>query len=880
MVAALLVGVAPLGLHAQRPDSTTEARARALLGRMTRDEKFWQLYMAPGDLDSASYDYSRGVFGLQIGAKPGVPPREAARAHAARVDSIQRWFRQQSRLGIPIIPFDEALHGLMRDGATVFPQAIGLAATFDSGLVGRVHDAAARETRARGIRMVLSPVVNLATDVRWGRTEETFGEDVHLTGVMGRQFVRAFESRGVVTTAKHFVANVGEGGRDSYPVEWSPRALDERFFPPFKSLITQAGARAVMTAYNTVDGTPATQNRGLLTDVLRNRWGFGGIVISDAAATAGATVLARTEASTATAAAHAFAAGLDVIFQSSYPEHRPYLQAIRDGVVPEATLDSAVLRVLRLKFALGLFDDTSVPPDSAAAAAHDPTHRRLAREAATASVVLLRNASRRGRTADTLAPRTLPFAAGTRRIAVIGPDADTVRLGGYAGPGVAPVSIAAAIRARVGRTAQVRVVRGASRAAHTHRVVPSALLESTVNGTRQPGLHASYWDNPWLEGTPRVQRADATIDFRWTLGSPARELPYDWYSARWTGTLIVPPEGITRLGVDGNDGVRLWLDGALVLDAWEKRSAGVQLAAVRLAGGTRHDLRVEYTERTGNARLSLVYDAPRAVSPEAEIAAAVAAARASEVAVVVVGIEEGEFRDRARLSLPGHQEALIRAVAATGTPTTVVIIGGSAVTMSRWIDSVGAVLMAWYPGEEGGPAIAGLLFGDTSPSGRLPITFPLEEGQLPLTYDHKPTGRGDDYVDLTGQPLFPFGYGLSYTAFAYDQLRIASSGRGDSVRVTVRARVRNTGTRRGTEIVQLYLRDVLTSVAQPLTALKGVAPVTLAPGEATEVTFVLTAEHLRLLDASMRWVVEPGEFRVMVGASSRDIRLRDTFVVQ
>ncbi|MDX2185229.1 MAG: glycoside hydrolase family 3 C-terminal domain-containing protein, partial [Gemmatimonadaceae bacterium] len=599
-----------------------------------------------------------------------------------------------------------------------------------------------------------------------------------------------------------------------------------------------------------------------------------------AAATAGATVLARTEASTATAAAHAFAAGLDVIFQSSYPEHRPYLQAIRDGVVPEATLDSAVLRVLRLKFALGLFDESPISPDSAAAAANDPAHRQLAREAATASVVLLRNASRRGRTVDSLAPRTLPFAAGTRRIAVIGPDADTVRLGGYSGPGVDPVSIAAAIRARAGRGAQVRVVRGASRAIHTHRVVPATLLESVIDGRRQTGLQASYWDNPWLQGEPRVRRVDATIDFRWTLGSPARELPYDWYSARWTGTLIVPPEGITRLGVDGNDGVRIWLDGTLVLDAWEKRSAGVQLAAVRLAAGTRHELKVEYTERTGNARVSLVYDAPRVPSPDAEIAAAVAAARASEAAVLVVGIEEGEFRDRARLSLPGHQEALIRAVAATGTPTTVVIVGGSAVTMSRWIDSVGAVLMAWYPGEDGGPAIAGLLFGDASPSGRLPITFPLEEGQLPLTYDHKPTGRGDDYVDLTGQPLFPFGYGLSYTQFAYDQLRITTTGRGDSTRVTVRARVRNTGTRAGKEVVQLYLRDVLTSVAQPLIALKGVAPVTLSPGEATDVTFVLTAEHLRLLDASMHWVVERGEFRVMVGASSRDIRLRDTFVVQ
>lgn len=260
----------------------------------------------------------------------------------------------------------------------------------------------------------------------------------------------------------------------------------------------------------------------------------------------------------------------------------------------------------------------------------------------------------------------------------------------------------------------------------------------------------------------------------------------------------------------------------------------------------------------------------------ARIAEAVEAARASEVAIVVVGIEEGEFRDRARLRLPGAQETLIRAVAATGTPTVVVIVGGSAVTMSDWLGDVGAVLFAWYPGEEGGRAVADVLFGDVSPSGRLPITFPLAEGQLPLTYDHKPTGRGDDYLDLSGQPLFPFGHGLSYTTFRYDSLvltprRVAPL---DSVQVDVRLRVTNTGARTGAEVVQLYVRDVLTSVAQPLIALKGFTRVTLAPGESRTLQFTLGAEHLRLLNEEMQWVVEPGVFRVMVGASSKDIRLR------
>lgn len=902
-VACVVVGAAAAaGPAAAQPTDAraTDARASALLATLTRDQKFWQLFMIPGDLDSASHDYAQGIFGLQIGAVPGVPAYDAARAHAARVDSIQRWF--VARTGVPIIAFDEALHGLMREGATVFPQAIGLAATWDSALVGRVHEAAARETRSRGIRMVLSPVVNIATDVRWGRVEETYGEDVFLTGVMGRQYVRAFEGIGVITTPKHFVANVGEGGRDSYPIDVSRRALEERHFPPFRSL-TDNGARAVMTSYNSVDGSPATQSPYLMNGVLKRDWGFTGFIISDAAATGGATVLHRTEASTATATAHAFRSGLDVIFQSSWPQHRPYLRAVQQGLVPDSVLDASVLRVLRAKFALGLFDDARVFPESAAYWAGRPEHRAIAREAARASLVLLRNAphARQGSAApsggavtavDTLVRRTLPFAAGIRRIAVIGPDADTVRLGGYSGPGIAPVSVLQAVRARAGAGATVRFAHGATRLAPTHTVVPAEQLESREGAAVRRGLRGEYWANNAFDGASRFVRTDERVDFGWTLSSPGQGIPYDWYSVRWSGTLVAPASGLTRLGVEGNDGYRLWIDGTLVLDAWEKRSFGARLVPVRLAPGSRHAIRLDYSESTGNARVKLVWDAGVPRDQAARIAEAVGAARTSEAAVIVVGIEEGEFRDRASLALPGHQEALIRAVAATGVPTTVVIVGGSAVTMSRWLDEVGAVLMAWYPGEEGGNAIADVLFGDADPSGRTPITFPVAEGQLPLTYDHKPTGRGDDYVDLTGQPLFPFGHGLSYTRFTYDDLRIeverprtgvADAAAPDSarahVRVLVRARIRNAGDRAGSEVVQLYVRDVLTSVAQPLIALKGFTRIALGPGASREVEFVLTEEHLRLLDERMRWVVEPGLFRVMVGASSKDIRLRGEFTL-
>lgn len=856
----------PLYLDAQ---ASIDARVADLLQRMSREEKFWQLFMIPGDLDTPAHDYSSGIFGLQIGAARGVPATEAARAHAARVDSIQRWFRTQSRQRIPILAFDEALHGLMREGAIVYPQAIGLAATFDSALVHRVHVAAARETRSRGIRMVLSPVVNIATDVRWGRVEETFGEDVFLTGVMGRAHVRAFEGLGIITTPKHFVANVGEGGRDSYPIDISRRALAERHFPPFKSLIQQTGARSVMTAYNSVDGSPATQSRFLLNETLKRDWRFSGFVISDAAATGGATVLHRTEASTRTATAHAFAAGLDVVFQSEWPQHRPYLRAFNDGAVSDAVIDSSVARVLRAKFALGLFDDARIWPDSAHFYANSPEHRRIAREAARASLVLLENKR-----------STLPIAADARRIAVIGVDADSVRFGGYSGTGVAPVSILEGIRRRAGADATVTYAPGVGRDSARRTVVPATAFSHDSAGQRRAGLRTELWDNNALQGAPRVQRSDAQVNFGWTLNSPAPGIPYDWYSGRWTGRITVPTGEPLTLGVEGNDGYRLWVDGALVVDRWFKRSFSNTMSPRPIPPGE-HEIRLEYFESSGNARLKLVWETPAPTHPTSDVRDAVLRADESDVAVVVVGLEEGEFRDRAKLSLPGRQAQMIRHIAATGTPTVVVIIGGSAVTMTDWLDDVDAVLFAWYPGEEGGNAVADVLFGDVSPSGRLPITFPVSEGQLPLTYDHKPTGRGDDYVDLTGHPLFPFGHGLSYTTFRYDSLRVTARGRAadDSVALDVRLRVTNTGARAGSEVVQLYLRDVLTSVAQPLIALKGFTRVHLAPGESQDVHFTLTREHLQLLNEEMQWVVEPGTFRVMVGASSRDIRLRQEIVL-
>jgi beta-glucosidase len=821
-----------------------------LLNRMTVEEKFWQLFMLPGSLDDPAHDYSHGVFGLQV------PPAADARADAERINQIQRYFTEQTRLGIPVVPFEEAVHGLRRPGATMFPQSIALAATWDTTLVQRVAEAIARETRSRGIRQVLSPVVNVATDVRWGRVEETYGEDPYLVSAMTRAYVSALEDAGVVATPKHLVANVGDGGRDSWPILLDERTLAEVYYPPFQAAFA-AGARSVMTAYNSVWGVPATQNRRLLTETLKRRWGFQGFVISDASATGGATVLHLTEPTTPVAAQHAYEAGLDVVFQSSWPEHRPYLEAFRRGLIPLPVIDSAVARVLRIKG--DLFDPNAPPhadPDSAAYWNGHPDHLALAREAAAAGMVLLRNDA-----------ATLPLPRTVESVAVIGPDAVEGRLGGYSAPGVAPVNILEGLRERLGD--RVRYAPGPGREARAFVTVPAGRLSLTT----------SFFDNPRLEGDARITQADSVVDVRWTFNPPARGLTTDWYSVRWAGTLTIGEEPVHRLGVEGNDGWRLYLDGRLLIDNWRKQSYGARLADVALAPGSSHDLRLEYFETTGNARVRLVWDAGVAGDWQARIDSATALAASSTVAIVVAGIEEGEFRDRAFLGVPGHQAELIRAVAATGTPAIVVLVGGSAITMP-WLEDVAAVIMAWYPGEGGGRALADVLLGDANPAGRLPVTFPIAEGQLPLVYNHLPTGRGNDYVDLTGQPLFPFGFGLSYTTFAYSALTVEPDTISTAGTAVVRLRVRNQGSRAGAEVVQLYVHDLLASVARPVLSLQGFARVHLAPGEEQEVTFRLGPEQLSLVDSNLERVVEPGVFRIYVGGSSRDIRVRGELTVQ
>jgi beta-glucosidase len=400
---------------------------------------------------------------------------------------------------------------------------------------------------------------------------------------------------------------------------------------------------------------------------------------------------------------------------------------------------------------------------------------------------------------------------------------------------------------------------------------------------RAGGLTAEYFATPSFDSAPATTRTDEIIDQRWSFNRPARGVDTDWFAVRWTGWLDVPRGDTVHVAVEGDDGFQLWVDDALAVDADRKVSYGRHIAPVLLTGG-RHALRLQYRQTTGNGRLRLLWNkgyADRVRADERQIAEAVEAARGADAAVIAVSVDEGEFRDRSSLHLPGRQEELIARVAATGTPVTVIIYSGGAVITTPWMDQVGAILQAFYPGEGGAEAIARVVLGDVSPGGRLPFTVPRFEGQLPLVYDHLPTGRGDDYVDLTGQPLFPFGYGLTYAPFRYDSLSITGSARRAQDTVRVRFQVRNAamtpGRIPGDEVVQLYVRHRTAPTAQPVLALRGFTRITMYPGEGRVLQFTLPARALYVRDERGRRVPPTGPVEFFIGASSRDIRLRGLF---
>ncbi|MGE5557257.1 MAG: glycoside hydrolase family 3 N-terminal domain-containing protein [Bacillota bacterium] len=840
------------------PSRPLRERVEDLLSRMTLEEKIAQLQCYFQDVEGADLLKYHGIGNINH-----APVDAKAGEVAEKYNRIQQMMRGKTRLGIPVLPHDEAVSGLKENGSTAFPQPLAQAATFNPELIGKMARAIAIETRSRGVRQVLSPDVNIVRDPRWGRTHETFGEDPYLSSRMGVAFCRAFEGEGVLTTPKHFPTDHGESGLNSDPVHHSERELREVYFPPFKACIMEGGASSIMPSYCSNDGIPSSANKWLLCKILREEWGFKGFTVSDYGSIGRLVRDHRTARDKKDAARQVLEAGLNV--ELPYPDYfdKPLLEGIKEGSIPEELIDQSARLVLEAKFKLGLFEDPFVDPVRAREVNDCKEHRELARQVARESIVLLKNKD-----------NVLPLAGTIKSITVLGPLGNEVMLGNYAGWGMKTISVYEGIK-NLFPSLNIFLEKGVELEGIALPAVPSECLIPDGGGGNLHGLKGEYFNNTELAGKPVLTRIDPVVYFDWMEKAPHAQVQPEHFSVRWTGRLIAPVTGSFKIGTTTDDGIRLYIDGKLLIDDW---TGGFKLnkAVFILEQGRSYDIRMEYYKNLFRGVAKLGWD----VNPGGDISRAVELAGRSDAAVIVAGVLDGEGKDRADLNLPLLQEQLIKEVAATGVPTIVVLATGNVITMKNWIDDVSAVIHAWYPGEEGGNAVAEVLFGKYNPAGRLPITIPVSVAQVPVYYNKKPNINGlPGYTNLTGEPQFPFGFGLSYTKFEYCRLQLSAEKirAGDSVKVSVD--VKNTGTREGEEVVQLYIRDVLASVARPLKELKGFRRISLRPGETKTVAFELTPEHLAMYDINMRWGVEPGVFEVMMGSSSKDIYERTVFEV-
>jgi beta-glucosidase len=864
----------------QNPRANVEERIRDLLGRMTLEEKAAQMDQYHGCLSFADRTFpthhtamardggrlvmerverilgDRGVGCIHDLYPPDAEP----------INQLQRYARERTRLGIPILFSEEALHGLCGPGNTIFPQAIALAATWNRDLVRRTGQAIARELRAYGIHESFSPVLDIAREPRWGRQEETFGEEPHLAARLGVAIVQGMQGGNlarddaIVAEPKHFAAHgISRGGLNTASAHCGERELRTVHLAPFEAAVREGGARGIMVAYHSIDGIPCSSNPWLLTEVLREEWGFRGLVRSDLGAVRRLDWAHRTAADLDTCIRQSVEAGLDMQYYDF--DHAAYQESIvrqvREGRLAESAVDRAVAAVLRVKFELGLFEQPLTDPRLVAARVRCPEHAAVALAGAREAITLLRNEN-----------HLLPLRPGLRRIAVLGPNAAAARLGDYSPTvhGFEPVTVLAGLRARVGPATEILHVQGCGVLARELHPIPGARLFHEDGVT--PGLRGEYFANLDLVGKPVVTRADSEINHNWAFTAPAGGVPINAFSVRWTG-LLVPDETFDGyLGTSSLDSMRLWVDDRLLTDGWGRgRNTNTNLGhPFHFEKGRAHRIRVEYKRDHSGIQIVLGWN-----HGDDDLARAVEAARNADVAIVCVGDSRetcGEGRERTSLSLPGRQHELVRAVHATGTPVVLVVQAGRAMTLGWEAENVPAILHAWFPGEQGGTAIAEALCGDINPGGRLPLTFPRSLGQLPL-YLGIPRYGTSGYIDGDREPLYPFGFGLSYTTFAYANLRADRTRLPAGESLVVSVDVTNSGGRAGDEVVQLYLSDRVSSVVRPDRELAGFERIHLAAGETRTVSFTLGPAAMRLLDRGMHWVVEPGMFDVFVGGDSR-----------
>jgi len=790
------------------------------------------------------------------------------------------------KLGIPAIKVTDGPNGARGGGSfaggltsACFPVGIALASTWNTELVERVGQALGEEARTKGAHILLAPTVNIHRSPLNGRNFECYSEDPYLSARMAVAFVNGVQSQNVGTAVKHYVCNDSEFERNTISSEVGERALREIYLPPFKAAVQGAHTWAVMASYNKVNGTFASENSYLLTDILREEWGFEGLVMSDWFG------IKSTAAS--------LNAGLDLEMPGP-PVWRgeKLLRAFRAGEVDEATINQSVRRLLGVILKSGAFEDAADRPERAV---DKPEHRALARQAAAEGMVLLKNEG-----------NVLPLSTDRiKSLAIIGPNARVARIMGGGSSHVNPhyaVTPFDGILNRVGDAVKIGFEAGCT----NHKLLPlihPAWL-TPAGGQAGHGLTVEFFNNDDLSGAPVKTMLAETTELAW-LGEFDPEVNVTEFSARLTGQFTATEAGRYTFGLSSAGLSRLYVDSQEVIDNWNEQGSSESSEELTfemdLAAGQTYDLKVEYSKQSALPLASIRLGCLPPI-PEDAIARAAAPATASDVALVFVGLSdewESEGFDRPDMELVGDQAALIEKVAAANANTVVVLNTGSPITMN-WLDKVAAVVQAWYPGQECGNAIADVLFGDVNPSGRLPQTFPrqLEDNPAYINYPGE-NGRvhygegifvGYRYYDKKKiEPLFPFGYGLSYTTFAYRNLRLSASdtSTGLSARVDVdedlqvSVDVQNTGPRAGQEVVQLYVRDLESSLMRPEKELKAFAKVSLEPGETKTVTLALNRESLAYYDdGEQQWVAEAGEFEVLVGSSSRDIRASARFTLR
>jgi beta-glucosidase len=762
------------------------------------------------------------------------------------------------RLGIPGMQFTDGPGGV-RDGqpATALPSPVSLAASFDTELAKQYGTVMGTEAASRGYQVIYGPMVNIVRTPLGGRDFETLGEDPELAGDIGSSEIEGIQAQGVAAQVKHYAGNNQENARMTSSSNIGERTLHEIYLPAFEKAVKDAHVWSLMCAYNKVNGTYACENAQILRDILIDTWKYDGVVDTDYPANHSTVASAL--------------AGLDQEFSgTTYFQQLP--AAVAAGQVPQSVLDDAARRILRLEFRTGQFDPHTRPT------ADFEKDSAFARQAAEDGSVLLKNAG-----------DLLPLDTGKlTSLAVIGPNADTAVTGGGGSSAVTPykkVDPVSGLKARLGSGVQVTSVKAGQ--GNAVPAIPASALS---------GLKGEYFTNKTLSGTPALTRDDANIDFDWGLGSPADGIPADNFSARWTGTLTAPATAAYTFAATSDDGSRIYLDGKLIADNWsDHASSTVKSTPVQLTAGEPHAFKVEFYDSAQNASVTAGWTAPGLPDPSIQ-AAADAAARA-DAAVVVVGDSSSEGSDRTTLALPGTEDNLIRAVAAAN-PHTVVVLRAGAPVLMPWLGDVPAVLDMWYPGQEDGNALAALLTGDAAPGGRLPVSFPQSDtqtataaapGRYPAVggvYDYS---EGLDvgyrwYQQEDQTPLFPFGYGLTYTTFGLSHLRtgpssVVSTAHG-SAPVQLSVDVTNTGHRTGSDVVQVYLGYPQGS-GEPPKSLRTFAKVALEPGQTRTVRLTLTSDDLRTWDSNAHdWTVLDGRYPVYVGESSADTPLTSAVTVK